>query len=120
MLKTYPMMLLMCAAVAVGGTGCSQPTVKGPTITMDALAKQLGVSPSLLQAALRAGYSPEIRGDKTVFCHHDEPIGSMVPTRTCEDPEKLQIELATRQQFTDDVRQRVEQSVDTRRPGSGP
>lgn len=117
MLKTYPMMLLMCAAVAVGGSGCTQPSVKGPTITMDALAKQLGVSSSLLQAALRAGYSPEIRSGKTEFCRHEELTGTMVPTKICEDPARLQIDLANRQQFVDDVHQRVDVSVDTKRPG---
>ena len=117
MRKLYPMMILMCAAVAVGAAGCAQPSVKGPTITMDALAKQLGVSSALLTGALRAGYSPEIRGGKTVFCSHEEHTGSLVPVRTCEDPAQLQIDLETRQQFVDDVHQRVQQTVDTKRPG---
>lgn len=120
MLKTYPMTLLMCAAVALGGTGCTQPSVKGPTITMDALAKQLGVSGSLLQAALRAGYSPEIQRGKTMFCRHEEHIGTLVPTRSCEDPERLQVDLETRQQFVDDLHRQVDVSVDTQRPSPAP
>ena len=121
MLKTYPMMLLVCAAVAVGGTGCAtQPSVKAPTVTVDALAKQLGVSSALLAAALRAGYNPETHDGKTVFCRHEEQTGSMVPTSTCEDPARLQVDLEARQQFVQDVHQRVLQTPDTQRPGGTP
>ena len=116
--KIRPMLLLVCAAVAVGGAGCTQPSVKPPTITLDALAKQLGVSSTVLALALRSGYNPEIEDGKTVFCLHGEQTGSMVPTRSCVDAARLQIELQTRQQFVDDVHGRVQQSVDTPRPGS--
>lgn len=117
MRKHYPMMILMCAAVAVGGAGCAQPSVKGPTITVDALAKQLGVSSALLTVALRAGYTTEIEGGETRFCRHEEPTGSMVPILRCEDASRLQIDLQARQQFVDDVRQRVGQTAISSRPG---
>ena len=117
MRKTHSMMLLVSMAIAIGGAGCAQPSVKPPTITLDALAKKLGVSSALLELALRAGYNPETEDGKTVFCRLGEQTGSMVPTRCCEDVTRLQIDLQTRQQFVNDVQERVQRSVDTQRPG---
>lgn len=118
--KSYPP-LLLCVSVAVAAAGCAtQPSPKPPTITLAALAKQLGVSPALLEVALKAGYNPEIEGGKTVFCRHEEQMGSLVPARTCEDPERLQIDLQARQQFVDDLRQRVPQTAISPRPGGPP
>ncbi|HEY1891569.1 MAG TPA: hypothetical protein VGG63_14245 [Steroidobacteraceae bacterium] len=111
MRKTYPMVLIMCAAIAVGGTGCAQPPVKRPSVKLDALAKQLGVSTSVLELALRAGYTTEIEGGKTLFCRHDEHTGSMVPILDCEDAARLRGDLQTRQQFVNEVHQQVSQTA---------
>ncbi|HEV2268777.1 MAG TPA: hypothetical protein VGR92_04910 [Steroidobacteraceae bacterium] len=118
--KSYPTMLL-CVAVAVAAAGCAtQPSPKPPTITLAALAKQLGVSPALLEVALKAGYNPEIEGGKTVFCRHDEQTGTMVGRLQCEDPERLQIDLQARQQFVDALHQQVSQTAISPRPGGPP
>jgi hypothetical protein len=116
--KTYPMMSLVCLAVAVGAAGCAaQPSVKRPTVTMDAMAKQLGVSTAVLEAALRAGYTTEIEGDKTLFCRHDEQTGSMIGKLQCEDAARLQTDLQARQQAVNDLRQEVSQKAVVGRPG---
>src|SRR6185437_7840017 len=101
MKRPYPVMFLMCVMVAVGAAGCAQPSVKRPTVKLDALAKQLGVSTPVLELALRAGYTTEIEGGKTLFCRHDEQTGTMVGRLQCEDAAHLQADLQARQQFVD-------------------
>ncbi|MGH8200671.1 MAG: hypothetical protein ACREVO_09955 [Steroidobacteraceae bacterium] len=120
MKRPYPLMFLMCVMVAVGAAGCAQPSVKQPTVKLDALAKQLGVSTAVLELALRAGYTTEIEGDKTLFCRHEEQTGSMVPILNCEDAARLRTDLQARQQFVDDLRQRVSQTAISPRPGGPP
>jgi hypothetical protein len=115
--KPYPLMFLVCVTVAVGAAGCAQPSVKPPTVKMDVLAKQLGISTAELELALRAGYTTEIEGSKTLVCSHGEQTGSMIPVLHCEDPARLQSDLQARQQFIDYLRDRVSQSGS--RPGVG-
>lgn len=118
--RPYPLMFFTCVMVAVGSAGCAaRPSVKRPTVKLDVVAKQLGVSPSLLELALRAGYTTEIEGGKTLFCRHDEQTGSMIGTLQCEDAARLQSDLQARQQFVDDLRQRVPQTAIASRPGGG-
>jgi hypothetical protein len=118
--NSYPMMFLVCLAVAVGAAGCAQPSVKRPTVTLNAMAKQLGVSTAVLELALRAGYTTEIEGGETRFCRHEEQTGSMVGTLHCEDAAQLQVDLQARQQSVDDLRQRVSQTAISPRPGGPP
>lgn len=107
-------MFLLCVTVALGAAGCAQPSVKPPTVQLDTLAKQLGVSTVELKLALRAGYTTEIEGGKTLFCRHDEQTGSMIPVLQCEDVARLRTDLQARQDFVNDLQQRVSQSE--RRP----
>jgi len=109
--RPYAVMFLTCVAVAIGMAGCSQPPVKRPTVKLEVLAKQLGVSPRLLALAIRAGYTTEIQGGKTLFCRHDEQTGSMIPVLQCEDPASLRTDLQERQQILSDVRQKVSQTA---------
>lgn len=119
--KTYQRMFLVCLAVAVGAAGCAaQPSVKRPTVKLDDLAKQLGVSTTVLQLAIRAGYTTEVEGDKTLFCRHDEQTGTMIGKLQCEDAARLQTDLQARQQSVDDLRQRVPQTMTGSRPGGAP
>lgn len=120
MKRPYAVMFLMCVAVAVGAAGCAQPSVKGPTVKLDVLAKQLGVSPRVLALALRAGYTTEIEGGKTLFCRHEEQTGSMIPILQCEDPASLQTDLQERQQILSDLRQKVSQTAIQPTPGGPP
>jgi len=110
-------MFLMCVTVALGAAGCAQPSVKPPTVRLDTLAKELGVSTAELKLALRAGYTTEIEGGKTLFCRHDEQTGSMIPVLHCEDVAHLQTDLQARQQFVDYLHQRVSQSAIQPTPG---
>lgn len=120
MKRPYPVMFLMCMIVAVGAAGCAQqPPVKRPTVRLDDLAKQLGVSTAVLELAIRAGYTTEIEGDKTLFCRHDEQTGTMIGALHCEDAARLQIDLQARQQSVDELRQRVSQTAIASRPGGG-
>lgn len=114
------MMFLMCVMVASGAAGCAtQPSVQRPTVKLDALAKQLGVSTSVLELAIRAGYTTEIEGGKTLFCRHDEQTGTMIGKLECEDAAHLQTDLQARQQMVDDMRQRVPQTMTGSHPGGG-
>jgi hypothetical protein len=118
--KTYPRMLLVGLAVAIGAAGCaSQPSVQRPTVKLDDLAKQLGVSTATLELALRAGYTTEIEGGKTLFCRRDEQTGTMIGKLQCEDAAHLQTDLQARQKMVDDMRQRVPQTITGSRPGRG-
>ena len=120
MKRPYAVMFLMCVMVAVGAAGCaSQPRVKLPTVKMDDLAKQLGVSTAVLEVALRAGYTTEVEGGKALFCRHDEQTGTMIGKLQCEDAAHLQTDLQARQQMVDDMRQRVPQTMTGSRPGGG-
>ena len=120
MKRPYPVMFLMCVTVAVGAAGCAQqPPVERPTVKMDALAKQLGVSTSVLELALRAGYTTEIEGGKTLFCRHDEQTGTMIGKLQCEDAARLQADLQANQQSLDEMRERLPQTAVGSRPGGG-
>ena len=112
------MMFLMCVMVAAGAAGCAQPSVKLPTVKMEALAKQLGVPTAVLEAALKAGYTTEVEGTKTLFCRHDEQTGTMIGRLHCEDAAHLQSDLQAHQQFVDAIHQQVQQSAITPRPGA--
>jgi hypothetical protein len=110
---------LICVTVALAAAGCAQPSVKPPTVRLDELAKQLGVSTEMLESALRAGYTTEIEGGKTLFCRHDEQTGTMIGRLQCEDAGHLQTDLLARQQSIDDMRLRVPQTAVGSRPGGG-
>jgi hypothetical protein len=110
--KPYPLMFLMCVTVAVGAAGCAaQPSVKPPTVRIDVLAKQLGISTAELELALRSGYTTEVQGSKTFLCTHDEQTGSMIPVLECEEPARLASDLQARQQVVEELRERVTQSA---------
>lgn len=112
MCKTYKMMLSMCAALVIGAAGCTaQPSVKPPTVKLNDLATQMGVSTDLLELALKAGYTTEIEGGQPRFCRHEEQTGSMVPILDCEDPARLRGDLQARQQFVKEVHQQVSQTA---------
>jgi hypothetical protein len=117
--RPYLLRFLMCVTVAVAAAGCAQPSVKPPTVKLDALAKQLGVSTEVLETALRAGYTTEIEGGKTLFCRHDDQTGTMIGRLQCEDASRLQTDLQARQQIVHDLRQRVPQTAIGSRPSGG-
>jgi hypothetical protein len=120
MKSPYAVILLTGVAVALGAAGCAQPSVKPPTVKLEVVAKQLGVSPQLLATALRAGYTTEIEGGKTLFCRHDEQTGSMIPKLQCEDPASLRTDLQERQQILSDFREKVAQTAIQPTPGGPP
>ena len=121
MKRPYALMFLMCVMVALGAAGCAtQPSVKPPTVKLDDLAKQMGVSTSTLELAIRAGYTTEVEGGKALFCRHDEQTGTMIGKLQCEDAEHLQTDLQARQQMVDDMRERVPQTAVGSRPGGSP
>lgn len=93
MKRLHVLKFLMCVAVVIGLSGCAQPSVKRPTVQLDVLAKQLGISTAVLELALRAGYTTEVEGNKTLLCRHDDQTGSMIPVLKCEDPARLRSDL---------------------------
>ena len=68
MRKTYPMMILMCAAVAAGGAGCAQPSVKGPTVTVVVIGATSGCIERFARGQpFGAGFTAEIEGGKALI-----------------------------------------------------
>jgi hypothetical protein len=62
--------------------------------TLAAQAARYGVSPSLLRTAENRGFRPQIRDDKTMFCHASEVTGSYIAGQECLDVAQLQTRLA--------------------------
>jgi hypothetical protein len=67
---------------------CAQPPLRNSP-TLAAESARYGVSQELLLRAGRAGYSPEIRHGKTVFCTEQAQTFSYIPRAECFDKTQM-------------------------------
>jgi hypothetical protein len=65
------------AALTMAGAGCADHPPRSRAQLTD------NISPALLQAAERLGYTPERYHGETIFCQREESTGTMIPREHC-------------------------------------
>jgi hypothetical protein len=95
--KSPVLLIAALAALAVAEAGCaSHPARPASQLTVD-------VSPELLDAAHKLGYSPVFRDGKIIYCQREELTGSMVPTQNCIGEAALVGDIAAQREALEDL-----------------
>lgn len=84
-----PLRYLALAALAAIVTGCAStppPTAAGTP----ASAAELRDLANFTQTAQNEGWTPEVRGDRVLYCMDESPMNSRLPQRTCLDKASLE------------------------------
>jgi hypothetical protein len=91
------LLIAALAALAVAEAGCANhPARPASRVTVD-------VSPALLDAAHKLGYSPVLHNGKIIYCQREELTGSMVPTEQCIGEAALVGDIAAQREALQDL-----------------
>jgi hypothetical protein len=83
------------AAAPAGATPApATPTQASATPPSTPNAASPGLSPNLILRAKNLGLSPKTRGNVTVYCKKDVPVGTRFPVETCYHEDELQQQVA--------------------------